>query len=120
MIELDVDFVRNQFPAFSEPSLKEFAHFENAGGSYACAQMINALHHYYTATKVQPYYGFEPSIGAGQEMTRARERMALWLNIDADEVHFSASTSQNSYVVAQALRDHLKPGDAIIVTNQDH
>ena len=44
MIELDVDFVRNQFPAFSEPSLKEFAHFENAGGSYACAQMINALH----------------------------------------------------------------------------
>jgi|TARA_B110000444_G_scaffold255220_1_gene289157 cysteine desulfurase family protein (TIGR01976 family) len=120
MIELDVDFVRNQFPAFSEPSLKEFAHFENAGGSYACAQMINALHHYYTATKVQPYYGFEPSIGAGQEMTRARERMASWLNIDADEVHFSASTSQNSYVVAQALRDHLKPGDEIIVTNQDH
>ena len=120
MIDLDIDFVRNQFPAFSEPSLKDFAHFENAGGSYACGQMINALHHYYTATKVQPYYGFQPSIGAGQEMTRARERMASWLHVAPDEVHFSASTSQNSYVVAQALRDLLEPGDEIIVTNQDH
>jgi len=120
MIKLDIDFVRNQFPAFKEPSLAGFAHFENAGGSYACAQMIDALHHYYTATKVQPYYCFEPSIGAGQEMTRARERMGSWLNVSANEVHFSASTSQNSYVVAQALRDYLSPGDEIIVTNQDH
>ena len=119
MTKLDIDFVRQQFPAFSEPSLAGFAHFENAGGSYACAQMIDALHHYYTTTKVQPYYCFEPSIGAGQEMTRARERMGSWLNVAPDEVHFSASTSQNSYVVAQALRDYLQPGDEI-VTNQDH
>lgn len=120
MIKLDIEFVRNQFPAFKEPSLAGFAHFENAGGSYACAQMIDALHHYYTATKVQPYYCFEPSVGAGQEMTRARERMGSWLNVSANEVHFSASTSQNSYVIAQALRDYLSPGDEIIVTNQDH
>ena len=53
-------------------------------------------------------------------MTRARERMGSWLNVGANEVHFSASTSQNSYVVAQALRDYLSPGDEIIVTNQDH
>jgi len=120
MTQLDIDFVRNQFPAFSEPSLKDFAHFENAGGSYACRQMIDALHHYYSATKVQPYYGFEPSMGAGVKMTRGRERMASWLNVAADEVHFGASTSQNSYVVAQALREYLKVGDEVIVTNQDH
>ena len=120
MTDLDIDFVRKQFPAFSEPTLKDFAHFENAGGSYACRQMIDALHHYYTATKVQPYYGFEPSVGAGVKMTHARERMASWLNVGADEVHFGASTSQNSYVVSQALREHLEVGDEIIVTDQDH
>ena len=49
-----------------------------------------------TATKVQPYYGFEPSIGAGEKMTCARERMGRWLNVHANEVHFSASTSQNT------------------------
>ena len=120
MINLDIDFVRKQFPAFSEPSLRGFAHFENAGGSFACGQMIDSLHHYYRASKVQPDYCFEPSHTAGEEMKRARKRMAQWLNVEEDEVHFGASTSQNTYVIAQALRQHLQPGDEIIVTNQDH
>jgi cysteine desulfurase family protein (TIGR01976 family) len=120
MISLDIDFVRKQFPAFSEPSLKHFAHFENAGGSFACGPMIESLHHYYRASKVQPNYCFEPSHTAGEEMKRARKRMAHWLNVEEDEVHFGASTSQNTYVLAQALRQHLQPGDEIIVTNQDH
>lgn len=38
---LDLDFVRAQFPAFSEPSLKGQAFFENAGGSYPCRQVID-------------------------------------------------------------------------------
>jgi cysteine desulfurase family protein (TIGR01976 family) len=120
MTKLDINFVRNQFPAFSEPSLEGFAHFENAGGSYACGQMIDLLHRYYCETKVQPYYGFDVSRRAGQQMDSARKRMASWLNVATDEVHFGASTSQNTYVVSQALRQHLKPGDEIIVTNQDH
>ena len=120
MTKLDVNFVRSQFPAFSEPSLQGFAHFENAGGSYACGQVVDRLNHYYRETKVQPYYGFEPSSKAGEQMDQARSRMATWLNVGADEVHFGPSTSQNTYVVAQALRQHLQPGDEIIVTNQDH
>lgn len=120
MAKLDVNFIRSQFPAFSEPSLQGFAHFENAGGSFACGQMIDSLHRFYCETKVQPYYGFEPSNSAGKQMDRARERMAKWLNLATDEVHFGPSTSQNTYVVAQALRQHLQAGDEIIVTNQDH
>ena len=120
MKKLDIAFVRSQFPAFSDPSLEDFLHFENAGGSYACEHVINALYSYYTKTKVQPYYGFKPSKEAGEQMTRARQRMASWLNVNADEVHFGPSTSQNTYVVAQALRNYLKPGDEVIVTNQDH
>ena len=120
MPQLDFNFVRSQFPAFAEPSLEGFAHFENAGGSFACGQVIDSLQRFYRETKVQPYYGFEPSHGAGLQMDRARTRMAKWLNVAADEVHFGPSTSQNTYVVAQALRQHLVPGDEIIVTNQDH
>jgi len=120
MTDFDPGFIRAQFPAFSEPSLQGFAHFENAGGSYACGQMIELLHRYYVETKVQPGYGFEPSHSAGLQMDRARTRMAQWLNVAKDEVSFGPSTSQNTYVVAQALRQHLKPGDEVIVTNQDH
>jgi hypothetical protein len=32
MSVIDIDFVRGQFPAFSEPSLEGFAHFENGPG----------------------------------------------------------------------------------------
>ena len=120
MTTLDTNFVRSQFPAFSESSLEGFAHFENAGGSFACGQVIDSLHRYYRETKVQPYYGFKPSHSAGEQMDRARQRMAEWLNVATDEVHFGPSTSQNTYVVAQALRQHLEPGDEVIVTNQDH
>ena len=120
MRNLDLDFVRSQFPAFSEPSLEGFAHFENAGGSYACRQTIEWLDRYYRQTRVQPYYDFAPSRIAGEQMDAARARMAAWLNVGEDELHFGPSSSQNTYVIAQALRRYLKPGDEVIVTSQDH
>jgi cysteine desulfurase family protein (TIGR01976 family) len=120
MSALDLHFVRSQFPAFTEPSLEGFAHFENAGGSFACRQTIEWLDRYYRQTKVQPYYAFAPSKLAGKQMDTARERMAAWLNVGDDELHFGPSSSQNTYVIAQALRQQLRPGDEIVVTNQDH
>jgi cysteine desulfurase family protein (TIGR01976 family) len=120
MTNLDLDFVRAQFPAFSEPSLEGFAHFENAGGSFACRQTIEWLDRYYRQTKVQPYYDFAPSRKAGEQMDAAKERMSAWLNVGKDELHFGPSSSQNNYVIAQALRRYLSPGDEVIVTNQDH
>lgn len=120
MTGLDLEFVRAQFPAFSESSLEGFAHFENAGGSYACRHTIEWLDRFYRQTKVQPYHVFPPSRTAGEQMDAAKARMAAWLNVGADELHFGPSTSQNTYVIAQALRRLLQPGDEIIVTNQDH
>jgi cysteine desulfurase family protein (TIGR01976 family) len=120
MTVLDLDFVRSQFPAFAEASLQGFAHFDNAGGSYACRQTIEWLERYYRQTKVQPYNDYPASRLAGEQMDAAKERMAGWLNVAPDDLHFGPSSSQNTYVVAQALRQWLKPGDEVIVTNQDH
>jgi cysteine desulfurase family protein (TIGR01976 family) len=120
MTKLDVEFARSHFPAFTDPSLAGFAHFENAGGSFACRQVVEALDGFYRRTKVQPYYAFEPSATAGARMDSARRRLAAWLNIGEDELHLGPSTSQNTYVQAQAFRRHLRPGDEIVVTNQDH
>ncbi len=120
MPTLDLAFVRNQFPAFAEPSLKDWAFFENAGGSYACGPVIERLTRFYRETKVQPYGPFPASKRAGEEMDAARARLAAYLNVATDEVHFGPSTSQNTYVLAQAFRQMLLPGDEIIVTNQDH
>jgi selenocysteine lyase/cysteine desulfurase len=120
MMKLDLDFVRRQFPAFAEASLAGQAFFENAGGSYSCGPVVSRLGEYYRRLKVQPYYGFPASTEAGEWMDASRVRLAEYLGVSADEVHFGASTSQNTYVLAQAFRKLLKPGDEVIVTNQDH
>ncbi len=119
-MKLDLEFVRAQFPAFAERSLKGQAFFENAGGSYTCAPVIDRLTRFYRERKVQPYAPYDASRVGGEEMDNARVRLAAMLGVATDEVSFGPSTTQNTYVLAQAFREFLSPGDAIIVTNQDH
>ncbi|KMW57092.1 Cysteine desulfurase [Candidatus Rhodobacter oscarellae] len=117
---LDLDFVRAQFPAFSEPSLAGQSFFENAGGSYTCGAVIDRLTRFYRARKVQPYAPYPASRLGGEEMDEARTRLSAMMGVDEDELSFGPSTTQNVYVLAQAFGEMLEPGDAIIVTNQDH
>ena len=120
VMDIDIAWVRAQFPAFAQPSLQGQAFFENAGGSYTCGQVIDRLHRYYTERKVQPYAPCEASRLAGEEMDEARRRLAEMLGVAPHELSFGPSTTQNTYVLAQAVRKWLKPGEAIVVTNQDH
>ena len=120
MTQLDTAWVRAQFPAFAAPSLQGQAFFENAGGSYPCAQVVHRLTRFYTERKVQPYAPYEASRLAGEEMDEARTRLAAMLGVRTHELSFGPSTTANTYVLAQAVRRWLKPGDAIVVTDQDH
>src|SRR3546814_2692574 len=99
---LDHDFVRSQFPAFAEPSLRVQAFFENAGGSYACAQVIDRLGEYYRRLKLQPCHLYPAAQEAGAWMDASHSRLAEYLNVDVNELQFGPSTSQNTYVLAQA------------------
>lgn len=119
-LPLDPARIRALFPAFAEPSLKGQAFFENAGGSYTAQHVLTKLEHYYRATKVQPYGVYPASQAAGEAMNLSFERMAQALNVSADWIHFGPSASANTYILAKAFGEWLKPGDAIIVTNQDH
>jgi selenocysteine lyase/cysteine desulfurase len=119
-MQLDIDFVRKQFPAFDQDLLQGQAFFENAGGSYACRQVIDRLTRFYTERKVQPYAPYEASRLGGAEMDEARGRLAAIMGVATDELSFGPSTTQNTYVLAQAFGQWLQAGDAIIVTNQDH
>jgi selenocysteine lyase/cysteine desulfurase len=119
-MKLDLDFVRSQFPTFSEPALKGWAFFESAGGSYPCIQVINRLTDFYMKNKVQPNYPYPASMLAGELMETSYKRMADYLNVKDSEIHFGPSTTQNVYVLANAMRPMWKDGDEIIVSCQDH
>lgn len=117
---IDLDFVRAQFPAFAEPALRGRGFFENAGGSYTCRHSAWRLNRFYRERKVQPYGQYPASELAGAEMDEARERLARLLGVQTDEVSFGPSTTQNSYVLAQAFGSWLTEKQAIIVTDADH
>ncbi|MDT2050374.1 MAG: aminotransferase class V-fold PLP-dependent enzyme [Planktomarina sp.] len=119
-MQLDLDFIRQQFPAFEVPSLQGQYFFENAGGSYTCSQVQDRLKRFYLERKVQPYAPFEASRLGGEEMDEARTRLAAMLGVENDEVSFGPSTTQNTYVLSQAVAQWIKPHQSIIVTNQDH
>ena len=119
-ISLDVDYVKAQFPAFSDPLSSKWSFFENAGGSYVPINVIKHLNNFMTSTKVQPYAEFDISKIAGNNMDKATELFAEMINARKDEIIIGASTTMNMYVLSNAMKHFIKPGDEIIVTNQDH
>ena len=118
--KLDLNFVRSQFPAFKDPLSKDWSFFENAGGSYVPKQVIERLNKFMISTKVQPYAEYPMSKIAGENMDEATELFAKMINANSKEIIIGGSTSINLYVLSNALKYSLKPGDEIIVTNQDH
>jgi cysteine desulfurase family protein (TIGR01976 family) len=120
MPKLDIDYVRTQFPAFNDPLSAKWSFFENAGGSYVPSNVIERLNHFMTSTKVQPYAEFDTSAIAGENMDKAINFFAEMINANNDEIIIGGSTTMNMYVLSNAMKSLLKPGDEVIVTNQDH
>lgn len=116
MTTLDTAFVREQFPPLSDG----WVFVENAGGTYVPRQVIDSTGAYMTQTQVQPNWYFASSKLATERVTRGKQLMAEFINADHDEIVLGPSTTMHVYLMAQALRQHFKPGDEIIVTEQDH
>jgi cysteine desulfurase family protein (TIGR01976 family) len=117
-MKLDIDFVRSQFDQLHDDP--DFVFASNAGGSYVSNQVNRVFEHYNHHTRVQPYSRYATSALAGEAMDRAHQGWVQALNIDPSELTIGPSTSINTYVMAQAIGELWKPGDEIIVTNQDH
>jgi len=117
---LDVDFVRSQFPAFQSRASRNLVFFENAGGAYVPAAVVERMRRFFIEHKVQPYFSSEPSRIAGEEMEESYRTIAELIHAEQDEITIGPSTTLNFYVLAQGLRHFLNDGDELVVTNQDH
>lgn len=113
---LDVDFVRAQFP----PLKDGWVFVENAGGTYVPQQVIDRVQAYMSKTQVQPNWGFASSQAATEQIKHGKQLMAEFINADADEIVLGPSTTMNIFLITQAIRGWFKPGDEIIVSEQDH
>ena len=103
-MDLDIDFVRSQFPAFQAEGTRDWIFFENAGGSYVPQTVIDRLSRFFVAHKVQPYAAYALSQTAGEEMDESYAAIAELINAEPDEITIGPSTTLNFYVLAQGLR----------------
>ena len=53
-------------------------------------------------------------------LDKATNLFAKMINANEKEIIIGGSTSINLYVLSNALKASLQPGDEVIVTNQDH
>jgi selenocysteine lyase/cysteine desulfurase len=119
-LPLDPARLRAEFPAFKQPELQTFAHFENAGGSYTAAAVLNRMRNFYWNNKIQPSEAHAPGRAAIKAMDESYRQLAAAMNVAADWIYFGPSTSANTYTLARAFETWFRPTDAIIVTSQDH
>ncbi len=117
---MNIQAIRQHFPAFSYEGNKDLIFCENAGGSFVNKFVLDKHHHYMSNTRVQPYGTYSPSKEAGEAMDTSYNAFAAMHGVSREEIMFGPSTSMNTYIVAQALAKDLSSGDELIVTNQDH
>jgi len=103
-MDWDVDYVRSLFPAFSHHESKRVAFFENAGGTYVPASVINRLNRYLVSEKVQPYGPYSLSEKGTKAIEQATVRMAQMINAGEDEVVIGHCSTMNFYLLSMALR----------------
>jgi selenocysteine lyase/cysteine desulfurase len=120
MEQLDIDFVRRQFPVFQTELGQQIGFLDNAGGSYVAGAVIDRLTDFYTNYKVQPYGANPISNRAGEAMDEGRRTMAALLNVSPDLVTLGASSTQCFNTLAHACAPLVQPGTEVIVTEQDH
>ncbi|MDZ7263601.1 MAG: aminotransferase class V-fold PLP-dependent enzyme [candidate division KSB1 bacterium] len=120
MIQLDLDFVRRQFPSFRHPVTSQWLYAENAGGTYVPQSVLQRLERFMIESKVQPYGQYLMSKKATAAIELGTVKMAELINADPEEVVIGHCTTMNFTMLAHSLRNWFQPGDEVIVTNQEH
>ncbi len=113
--QYDLQFVRNQFP-----NIGDWAFFENAGGTFVPTTVSDRIYDYMRRNQVQPGAPYSASAEAMDRIDRSHRRLSEMIGAKPREVIIGHSTTMNVYVLANAIRSSLKPGDEVVVTNLDH
>lgn len=112
-----LDRIRARFPALSGP----MALLENAGGSQVPDVVADAIRRYMLESYVQLGAGYPMSDVATRNVADAHRLVSTLMNADrVGTVILGASTTQLCHLIANAMRDVIRPGDEIILAETGH
>jgi cysteine desulfurase family protein (TIGR01976 family) len=116
VVDLDVDFVRAQFPGLQSP----WVLFDNAGGSVPAKAVIDRVTQYMQRRGVQLGASYGLSRAAEADVRAGETAAALLLGTTPQQTIVSHSTTAGLGIVAAGIGPTLSEGDEIVVTNLDH
>jgi cysteine desulfurase family protein (TIGR01976 family) len=117
MTELDLEFVRSQFPALEAGE----CFFDNGGGSQILQPVLDRLQAFLVESNVQLGATYAVSTRAGERVAQAHRAVAALINAsDPDEVVMGPSTTVLLGTLSRSLARVIEPGDEVIVTEGDH
>ena len=114
---LDINWAREQFPALKNKTV----FMDNAGGSQILSSVIDRISHYLTNYNVQLGASYSVSQAASEELDKAIEITAQWINANhVNEVIIGPSSTMLLRILSICLSQQWQSGDEIIITNSDH
>jgi cysteine desulfurase family protein (TIGR01976 family) len=117
MTALDLNRIRAEFPALAGDTV----FLDNAGGSQVLQRVADRVSSYLLTSSVQLGASYGASAAAGEKVLAARRAVATLINAPHDdEVVMGGATTALMFMLTQAIRYSLQPGDEVIVTETDH
>ncbi len=118
---LDIEWVRQQFPALQQTVNDQSAVFFDApGGTQVPRRVIDAIAGYLSTSNANTHGAFLTSERTDQVIADARAAVADLLNCTADEVVFGPNMTTLTLALSRAVGRELKSGDELLVTVLDH
>lgn len=119
--QLDIAWVRSQFPALHQSVNGQPAVFFDApGGTQVPQRVIDAIAQYLSTTNANTGGAFVTSRRSDQMLLDAHAAMAEFLNCSPDEIVFGANMTTLTFALSRAIGRELKSGDELLVTILDH
>jgi cysteine desulfurase family protein (TIGR01976 family) len=119
--DLDLAWVRSQFPSLSQTvNGHPAAFFDGPGGTQAPQRVIDAISDYLRRDNANTGGAYATSRNTDAMIAGARAAMADLLHCAADEVAFGQNMTTLTYSISRSIGRELGPGDEIVVTRLDH
>jgi cysteine desulfurase family protein (TIGR01976 family) len=119
--KLDLDWVRQQFPALRQTVNGQPAVFFDApGGTQVPRTVIDAISEYLSKWNANLGGAFLTSQRSELIVEQAHQAMADFFNCAPEEVVFGANMTTLTFALSRAIGRELKSGDELMVTCLDH
>ncbi len=121
MADLDLSWIRNQFPALRlEVNDRPAVFLDGPGGTQVPQRVIDAIADYLATSNANTHGAFLTAERTERMLNEAHAAAGDFLGCNADEVAFGPNMTTLTFALSRSIGRELNKGEEIIVTQLDH